>query len=91
MLYRFRTVKDNIEACAERAEADFLRLQKNSSSLFAYGLFGHSTISFKKCDMDKDEQDIITFNRRFRRAGRICRVLWLINLVLLILIRCTMW
>ena len=41
--------------------------------------------------MDKDEQDIITFNRRFRRAGRICRVLWLINLVLLILIRCTKW
>ena len=41
--------------------------------------------------MDKDEQDIITFNRRFRRAGRICRVLWLINLVLLILIYCTKW
>lgn len=91
MLYRFQDAKGSIEPCAERAEANFLRQQKNNSSLFVYGLFGHFIISLKKCDMDKDEQDIITFNRRFRRAGRICRVLWLINLVLLILIRCTKW
>lgn len=33
-----------------------------------------------------DNQEIINFNRRFRRAGRICRIIWILNLILLALI-----